>query len=183
MVDVNNAMSEAAGRPAENAEDWPRWLTGSGEVDGAALRQAVELLFFAYRDFTSDPDQVLSTVNYGRAHHRVLHFVGRNPGITVQELLRILRITKQSLARVLSVMIHDGYILQRQGERDRRLRHLNLTDQGVALEAACAAPQRARVERAFKEAGPEAVEGYRKVLAALLDETDREAVLAMIRKS
>jgi len=182
MVDQKNAVADIPGTAADAPDDWRCWSSGESGVDGVALRQAIELLFFAYRDFTSDPDKVLATVGYGRAHHRVLHFVGRNPEITVQELLRILRITKQSLARVLSAMIRDGYVAQRQGERDRRLRHLSLTDQGIALEAACAAPQRARVERAFREAGPEAVEGYRRVLSALLDESDREAVLAMVRK-
>jgi len=140
------------------------------------------MLFFAYRDFTSDPDQVLATVGYGRAHHRVLHFVGRNPGITVQDLLKILKITKQSLARVLGAMVRDGYVAQTPGERDRRLRHLSLTESGRALEAACSNPQQERVARAFQKAGPAAVEGYRHVLSELIDADIRDATLAQIRK-
>ncbi|ANK80769.1 MAG: MarR family transcriptional regulator [Rhizobiales bacterium NRL2] len=147
-----------------------------------AVRQAIELLFFAYRDFTSGPDEVLADFGYGRAHHRVIHFVGRNPGITVQQLLRILRITKQSLSRVLGALIHDGYIEQVKGRRDKRLRHLHLTDRGRELEAACSAPQRRLVAEAFAEAGIDAVHGYTAVLKALIDPGDRADVLAMIEK-
>lgn len=178
MVDIKNLQAVPTDDVVDAAPDWRAWTAG----DDVALREAIELLFFAYRDFTAGPDRVLDTVGYGRAHHRVLHFVGRNPGITVQDLLRILRITKQSLARVLGAMISDGYVAQDQGTRDRRMRHLSLTDLGRELEAACAASQHDRVARAFRMAGPEAVEGYRKVLAALLDDADREAVLAMVRK-
>lgn len=146
------------------------------------LRQGIELMFFAYRDFTSDPDEILKRFKFGRAHHRVIHFVGRNPGITVAELLNILRITKQSLSRVLSTLVEQGYIEQRQGTRDRRQRLLTLTEAGRTLEAQLSRPQQARVARAYREAGAEAVAGYRKVLLGLIDEDERQAVLETIGK-
>jgi len=146
------------------------------------LRQGIELLFYAYRDFTSDPDDILLDSKFGRAHHRVVHFVGRNPGITVADLLKILRITKQSLSRVLRALIEQGYIRQRQGSRDRRQRLLYLTDQGIELEKRLSTPQQARVARAYREAGAEAVAGYRKVLLGLINDADRDAVLQSILK-
>ena len=108
------------------------------------LRQAMELLFFAYRDFTGEPDKILADYGFGRAHHRVIYFVGRNPGITVSELLAILRITKQSLSRVLSQLVADGFIIQRPGLRDRRQRLLELTDKGRELENKLSEQQRIR---------------------------------------
>jgi DNA-binding MarR family transcriptional regulator len=146
------------------------------------IRQGIELLFYAYRDFTSDPDEILATFGFGRAHHRVLHFVNRNPGMTVTQLLSILRITKQSLARVLGALIEQGLVRQDRGARDRRQRLLFLTPEGEALERRVSAPQRDRVARAYREAGAEAVAGYRKVLAGLIDERDREAVLKAIER-
>jgi DNA-binding MarR family transcriptional regulator len=146
------------------------------------LRQGIELLFYAYRDFTSDPDEILRASKFGRAHHRVIHFVGRNPGITVADLLRILRITKQSLSRVLRALVEEGYIVQRQGSRDRRQRLLYLTDKGTELEHRLSKPQQARVAKAYREAGAEAVAGYRKVLLGLINEADRDAVLKSVMK-
>src|SRR5690242_12027946 len=125
------------------------------------IRQAIELLFFAYRDFVADPDKVLSDYagpagSLGRAHHRVIHFVGRNPGMTVAELLSILQITKQSLARVLRQLIDEGFIAQERGPEDARQRLLYLTEKGVGFETALSNPQRARFRRLFEKAGPEA---------------------------
>lgn len=137
------------------------------------LRQGMELLFYAYRDFTSDPDEILKEFRFGRAHHRMVHFVGRQPGITVSQILEILRITKQSLSRVLSQLVAAGFIAQKQEVDDRRRRHLYLTDKGVELERRLSKPQRARIARAYSEAGAEAVAGYRKVLIGLIDEADR----------
>jgi DNA-binding MarR family transcriptional regulator len=114
----------------------------------------IELLFFAYRDFTSDPDQILAEYGFGRAHHRVLHFVNRKPGMTVAELLEVLRITKQSLARVLKQLIDAGHVVQRQGARDRRQRRLYPTQKGRALAMALAVPQSRRIARALEELGP-----------------------------
>lgn len=138
------------------------------------LRQGMELLFFAYRDFTGEPDQILARYGFGRAHHRVIYFVGRHPGITVSELLAILRITKQSLSRVLGQLVRESFITQRPGPRDRRQRLLDLTDKGRALERELSESQRARIARAYREAGAEAVEGFRTVLRNLIDEEDRQ---------
>ncbi len=110
-----------------------------------AVRQGIELLFFAYRDFTAEPDAILAHYGFGRAHHRVIHFVGRHPQMTVSELLGILRITKQSLSRVLGQLVGQGFIVQRPGAHDRRQRLLELTAKGRELERELSAPQRARV--------------------------------------
>ncbi len=137
------------------------------------IRQGIELLFFGYRDFTADPDRILAPLGMGRAHHRVVHFVGRRPGITVGELLAILKITKQSLNRVLGQLVREGYIEQRPGETDRRERRLRLTDSGQTLERRLSEPQRARVAAAYREAGDGAVEGFRRVLTGLVNTADR----------
>jgi DNA-binding MarR family transcriptional regulator len=137
------------------------------------LRQGMELLFFAYRDFIVEPDKILVGYGYGRAHHRVVYFVGRHPSITVSELLAILQITKQSLSRVLGQLVRDGLIVQHRGLRDRRQRLLELTEAGRELERHLSEDQRARIARAYREAGAEAVEGYRTVLRNLINERDR----------
>jgi DNA-binding MarR family transcriptional regulator len=137
------------------------------------LRQGIEMLFYAYRDFTGEPDAILAKYDFGRAHHRVIYFVGRYPGTTVSALLGILRITKQSLGRVLRQLVRQGFIDQRQGTSDRRQRLLHLTDKGLELERQLTATQRERMARAYREAGAEAVEGYRKVLAGLTDHAAR----------
>ena len=133
------------------------------------LRLAQDLLYFGYRDFTAGADRILATLEMGRAHHRVLHFVGRAPGIKVGELLAILDITKQSLGRVLQpTMIEQGYVQQSPGLKDKRQRLLRLTDQGEALERRLFAAQREWVLRAYREAGPQAVEGFRQVMRGLM---------------
>ena len=137
------------------------------------LRQGIELLFYAYRDFTGEPDVILAKYGFGRAHHRVIYFVGRYPGTTVSALLGILRITKQSLGRVLRQLVRQGFIEQHQGTSDRRQRLLHLTDKGLELERQLTATQRERMARAYREAGAEAVEGYRTVLAGLTDDAAR----------
>jgi DNA-binding MarR family transcriptional regulator len=142
------------------------------------LRQGIELLFFAYRDFTSDPDAILAKGGLGRAHHRAIYFIGRKPGITIAELLSTLRITKQSLGRVLKQLIALKLVEQNAGTRDRRQRHLTLTRAGTDLEHQLTQTQRERMARAFREAGPEAVAGYRNVLIGLINEADRPAILA-----
>ncbi len=141
------------------------------------LRQGMELLFYAYRDFTSEPDAILTEYGFGRAHHRVIHFVGRNPGITVSELLDILKITKQSLSRVLGQLIREGFIVASPGTRDRRQRLLELAPKGVELERRLSESQRARIASAYRDAGAEAVEGYRKVVLGIINESEREKVL------
>jgi len=113
----------------------------------------IELLFFAYRDFTSDPDQILSEFEYGRAHHRVLHFVNRMPGLTVAELLDVLKITKQSLGRVLKQLIDGGHIVQERGPKDGRQRELYPTAKGRKLALALASPQSRRIKGALEFSG------------------------------
>jgi len=142
------------------------------------LRQGIELLFFAYRDFTAGPDHMLERYGFGRAHHRVIHFVGRHPHINVTELLGILRITKQSLNRVLSQLVRQGFIRQTPGNRDRRQRLLELTDEGVALERDLSENQRGFIARAYRAAGPEAVEGFRKVMIDLISDPGDRARFA-----
>ena len=145
------------------------------------LRQGIELLFYAYRDFTGEPDSILAEVGFGRAHHRAVHFINRDPGMTVAALLTILRITKQSLSRVLSQLVEEGYVEQKKGVRDRRQRLLHLTEKGRELERRVSEKQRARVAKAYQEAGAEAVEGYRKVLLGLVNGADRAAVMKSIQ--
>jgi DNA-binding MarR family transcriptional regulator len=140
------------------------------------LRLAQDLLFFGYRDFTAGADQLLDELGMGRAHHRVLHFVGRRPGITVGELLGILGITKQSLGRVLTPLVEGGYIVQHPGKADRRQRLLSLTDKGVTFERQLFERQRDTVMRAYREAGPEAVEGFRRVMRGLMGPEARAAL-------
>ena len=140
------------------------------------LRQGIELLYFAYRDFTAEPDAILAEYGFGRAHHRVIHFVGRNPGMTVSELLAILKITKQSLSRVLGQLVREEFIVQHEGRQDRRQRLLELTPAGVALERRLSDSQRRRFADAYRHAGAEAVEGYRKVLMGMISAEDRERV-------
>ena len=155
----------------------------SSNLHDDELIHDIELLFYAYRDFTSDPDAILKAYGFGRAHHRVVHFVGQNPGMTVTELLMILKVTKQSLSRVLSQLVKEGFIQQVKGRRDRRQRLLSLTDRGEVLFAELSSPQKARVAGAYQQAGVEAVAGYRKVLTVLLNSEEREAVLNSIERN
>ena len=143
----------------------------------------IELLFFAYRDFISDPDEVLATFGFGRAHHRVLHFVNRNPGMKVAELLDILKITKQSLGRVLKQLVDEGYVVQKAGANDRRQRLLFVTPKGEALAMKLAGLQTARIERALSELGPNAHDAARRLLAAMLNADDRDGVLRFIARA
>ena len=138
------------------------------------VRQGIELLFFAYRDFTAEPDAILAQYGFGRAHHRVIHFVGRHPQMTVGELLAVLRITKQSLSRVLGQLVRQNFILQQPGSHDRRQRLLELTPEGRALERQLSEAQRARIAGAYHQAGSRAVEGFREVMLRIIaGEDDR----------
>ena len=140
----------------------------------------IELLFFAYRDFVGDPDEVLAKLGFGRAHHRVLHFVNRNPGIKVADLLDILKITKQSLGRVLKQLIDQGYVVQREGANDRRQRLLHVSPAGEALAMQLAGLQTERIARVLAELGPSAREAARRFLAGMIDADDRDHVLRLI---
>lgn len=133
------------------------------------LRKGIEAMFFAYRGFTADPDRILANYAYGRAHHRAVHFVNRAPGTTVNNLLAILGVTKQSLNRVLRTLIEDGLVESRVGTQDKRERHLFLTEKGEALERELSDAQRERMRAAYRAAGPEAVQGFRLVLEAMMD--------------
>ena len=133
------------------------------------LRKGIEAMFFAYRGFTADPDRILLEKGYGRAHHRAVHFINRTPGTTVNNLLSILGVTKQSLNRVLRTLIDDGLVRSEVGTRDKRERHLYLTEAGEILEAELSDAQRDRMRAAFRQAGPDAVQGFRQVLEAMMD--------------
>ena len=133
------------------------------------LRRAIEAMFFAYRGFTADPDRILQELGYGRAHHRAIHFIHRSPGTTVNNLLGVLGVTKQSLNRVLRTLVENGLVDSRVGKRDRRERNLRLTEDGEALERRLSDAQRARMRAAFREAGPTAVAGFREVLEHMMD--------------
>ena len=133
------------------------------------LRKGIEAMFFAYRGFTADPDRILGTLEYGRAHHRAVHFINRSPGLTVSSLLAILGVTKQSLNRVLRTLFEDGLVEARVGKSDKRERRLHLTEKGAALERSLSDAQRARMRAAYRAAGPQAVHGFRTVLEAMMD--------------
>jgi DNA-binding MarR family transcriptional regulator len=159
--------------PGDDPGHAPADLAFPGEND---IRLAQDLLFFAYRDFTNAADVILAELGLGRAHHRALHFIGRNPGITVSELLAILRITKQSLARVLGALVEQGYVAQAPGPEDRRQRLLTLTQGGRALERRLYEHQRARLAPAYREAGAAAVAGFRDVMQGIMDEEARRNI-------
>lgn len=147
--------------------------TPSGEsllfLTDEQLRKGIEAMFFAYRGFTADPDRILEGMDYGRAHHRAVHFIHRSPGTTVSNLLIILGVTKQSLNRVLRTLVEDGLVEARVGRRDKRERNLHLTPTGQELERALSDAQRARMRAAYRAAGPQAVAGFRQVLEAMMD--------------
>ena len=188
LTDVSHMSRPSQSRPpAATADECPRRTTGARHAyrdDGAsestseALRREMELLFYAYRNLIAEPDRLLAGYGFGRAHHRVLHFIRRNPGIAVAELLPVLRITKQSLARVLRKLVNRGLVAQQTDAKDRRRRRLYLTPAGQALEKLVSAPQRARLAAAFQAAGPTATDGWRAVLWALLDDADRTNLVA-----
>jgi DNA-binding MarR family transcriptional regulator len=170
MADLNLRISDRCSRPDPTIREEPIW-------------NVIELLFFAYRDFISDPDDVLAKLGFGRAHHRVLHFVNRNPGMKVAELLDVLKITKQSLARVLRQLIREGYILQREGANDRRQRLLYVTPKGEALAMKLAGLQTKRITRALAELGPTGHETAGRFLTAMLNSEHRESVLRFIARA
>src|SRR5208282_2201164 len=162
--------------------------SAAGPIESAApVREPywdlIELLFFAYRDFVGDPDQVLAKLGFGRAHHRVLHFVNRNPGMKVAELLDVLKITKQSLGRVLKQLIDEGYVVQKAGPDDRRQRLLHASPAGSALAMKLAGLQTERIGRVLDELGPGARETARRFLAGMIDAEDRERVLHLIARA
>ena len=148
------------------------------------LIELIELLFFAYRDFTNDPDVILAEFQFGRAHHRILHFVDRHPGLRVADLLDILKITKQSLARVLRQLVANGFIEQRLGEADRRERRLYTTATGHGLARRLLAPQIERVRTALRNAHgdtePKVVEAF---LFAMIEPGERRRVEILMEET
>jgi DNA-binding MarR family transcriptional regulator len=178
MTDLTEPVEPQA-KPRVKATRKPR---GNGRaarkrnLPEAKLLEFAELLFFAYRDFTRDPDTILKDFGFGRAHHRVLHFVNRHSGLRVADLLDILTITKQSLSRVLKQLIDKGYIVQQAGASDRRERLLFPTDKGRALAERLAAPQSVRLAEALKSAGPGAEAVLRRFLAAMVNAEERPKV-------
>jgi DNA-binding MarR family transcriptional regulator len=159
----------------------------TGRLASAEARQRdtlafdlIELLFFAYRDFVSDADEILAKFGFGRAHHRVLHFVNRNPGMKVAELLDILKITKQSLGRVLKQLLDEGYVEQKEGATDRRHRLLFVTAKGEALALRLAALQSARIGGALADIGADGRDTIRRFLIAMLNPDQRGEVVRLI---
>jgi DNA-binding MarR family transcriptional regulator len=168
MADINlNRLPSRAASAASEPKDEPAF-------------DLIELLFFAYRDFVGDADEMLAQFGFGRAHHRVLHFVNRNPGMKVAELLDILKITKQSLGRVLKQLIDEGYVVQKEGAKDRRHRLLSVTDKGEALALRLAALQSVRLGRALADLGPHGEVMARRFLIGVLDPRGRGGVLRLI---
>lgn len=177
MADINMSAKIAPTPPSDAGVP-----AGPG-TSAPPVWDIIELLFFAYRDFVGDPDEVLFKLNFGRAHHRVLHFVNRNPGMKVADLLDILNITKQSLGRVLKQLVDQGYVLQKEGAQDRRQRLLFSTPKGEALSLKLAQLQTVRINRAFAELGPGAHDAARRFLTAMIDGDNRESVLRQIARA
>ena len=177
MTDINFS-NRAANSDSRGAE------ARAATVRAADLRwDIIELLFFAYRDFVGDPDHELEAFGFGRAHHRVLHFVYRYPGLKVADLLDVLRITKQSLGRVLKQLLDEGYIVQKTGNNDRRQRLLYTTPKGEALVDRLAGLQTTRINRALEEIGPAGTEIVHRFLRAMIDRDDPDKVLETIFKA
>jgi DNA-binding MarR family transcriptional regulator len=173
MADLN--FSTRAPDAAEGVE------TPDACDSNSSLRwDIIELLFFAYRDFVGDADHVLEAFGFGRAHHRVIHFVHRYPGLKVADLLEVLRITKQSLGRVLKQLLDEEYIVQKAGDSDRRQRLLFATAKGEALVAKLAGLQTDRINRAMRHVGPAGKEAVRQFLREMIDRDDPDKVLQTI---
>ena len=178
MTDINRMDGRRAG-----AADPAAIAAGQPALDPASTEQllaCIELLFFAYRDFTGDPDTVLEQYGFGRAHHRVLHFVQRNPGLRVAQLLDILKITKQSLARVLKHLLDEGFMTQKTGPEDRRERLLFTTTKGTRLAEKLASLQLQRMSAALEGVGPDGAAAARRFLLGMIGEADRAQIEALI---
>jgi DNA-binding MarR family transcriptional regulator len=174
MTDINFSSPASDSRGSEGRASGPRPIDLRWDI--------IELLFFAYRDFVGDADHELEVFGFGRAHHRVLHFVHRYPGLKVADLLDVLRITKQSLGRVLKQLLDEGYIVQKTGNNDRRQRLLFATAKGEALVGKLAGLQTDRINRALRDIGPAGAETVRHFLRAMIDRDDPDKVLEAILK-
>ena len=138
-------------------------------LDNQEIRKIIELIFFSYREFTSGPDAILDKINFGRAHHRVIYFVGKQKNITIRDLLSILQITKQSLSRVLNQLVKEKYIILSTGE-DKRTKNLCLTDKGIELEKKLSNFQIDKIKKVIKNADEVDINGFKKILYAMIDE-------------
>jgi DNA-binding MarR family transcriptional regulator len=174
MTDIN--FSRSPGDPDSKIADGTSHAPRAGDLRW----DIIELLFFAYRDFVGDADHELEAFGFGRAHHRVMHFVHRYPGLKVADLLDVLRITKQSLGRVLKQLLDEGYIVQKTGNNDRRQRLLYATAKGEALVGKLAGLQTDRINRAVQGIDPAGVEVVRQFLRAMIDRDDPDKVLEAI---
>ena len=188
MTDLTEPLARGEKAPEAKAPSAKPRRNGGPARKRAALPEAkllefAELLFFAYRDFTRDPDAILKDFGFGRAHHRVLHFVNRHSGLRVADLLDILTITKQSLSRVLKQLIGKGYIVQQAGSSDRRERLLFPTEKGRALAERLAAPQLVRLSEALKAAGPGAEAALRRFLESMVNAEERPKVSSIMSSS
>jgi DNA-binding MarR family transcriptional regulator len=177
MTDINEPLTGPAEATRRAEPAVPR---KAARRPDAELLAFAELLFFAYRDFTADPDAILADFGFGRAHHRVLHFVNRHSGLRVADLLDALKITKQSLGRVLKQLIDQGYIVQQAGSVDRRERQLYPTGAGRALAMRLAAPQLVRLAEALRAAGPGAEAAVRRFLQAMINAEERPKVSSIM---
>jgi DNA-binding MarR family transcriptional regulator len=166
MADINSTMQNLHSRMTDN--------------EAAEL---VEMLFFAYRDFVADADDMLAQIGFGRAHHRVLHFIGRSPGMTVAQLLDILRITKQSLSRVLRDLLEQDYVLQKEGPEDRRQRLLYLTPEGTILWQKLITPQMRRFRDAAQHLGEGDGSLYRELFLQLINPENRDVAQQWVTRT
>ncbi|MEP9352921.1 MarR family transcriptional regulator [Xanthobacter sp. KR7-65] len=174
MTDINSALTVV--RAQESA-------VSPEATEQVPLVDFIELLFFAYRDFVGDPDEILAPIGFGRAHHRVVHFVNRHPGMRVTDLLDILRITKQSLGRVLRELVDEGFVESRAGASDRRQRLLFPTLKGEGLARQFMTLQSRRIAAAFEAGEPQDREAVRRFLLAMIDPEDRAAVERLIQRA
>jgi len=177
MADINYKSSQ---RTASGAGRAPTQRAAEGGPAGELRWDVIELLFFAYRDFVGDADAVLAEFGFGRAHHRVMHFVHRYPGLKVADLLDVLRITKQSLGRVLKQLVDEGYIVQKAGDADKRQRLLFATAKGEALVAKLAGLQTDRINHALHEMSTADAETVRRFLRNMIDLKEPDKVLQII---
>ena len=175
MTDINMTAPSHTENPAA--------ASGGKAISHETLYELIELFFFAYLDFVSDPDHVLDRYGFGRAHHRVLHFVHRHPGIRVAELLDILRITKQSLSRVLRELIDQNFIQQSEGRSDRRQRLLHLTDKGHILATELAKLQTERFRRAMMQDGVPNQDSVARFLFGIISPDNREEVMRLVSQA
>lgn len=183
MADITDSILRARKKRAKQAAETAPHLTTAGGADaGDAAIAMIELLFFAYRDFTSDPDAILETYGFGRAHHRVLHFVNRSPGLRVADLLDILKIRKQSLARVLKQLVAEGFIERHPGPEDQRERLLYTTERGRSLALTLLQTQIARVSGALGTSAADHIEQLQDFLMRMVAEGERAKVADLIAR-